>query len=195
VAAAISAIVRLDVLGGEDRPRRRTRHPAPEQRVLQGEVLGDGLDHDVDRFQVRHGRRELQARERGIAIRGLQLPLLDEFGERLLDSRAPAVQELLRDVAPRWCRSPRSLRPARCRCPSVRTQNAHAFDVPTRSSASPTPSPRGRGRGFSNALRTSSAILTSGCTPGSDGVSRNLRALQAIEDCSSEMWIRSLSAR
>ena len=178
-------------VGGENRPCVAQGIQLLEQRVLQGDVLGDGLDHDVDRFQVRDGRRELQARERGVAICGLQLPFLDEFGERFLDSRAPAVQELLRDVAHDGvvARGRRDLRDAAAHQSTA--QNAHTFDVGHDRHRPP----RGRGRGFSNALRTSSAILTSGCTPGNDGVSRISARSRRSSTCSSEMWIRSLSAR
>src|SRR6267142_2427263 len=73
VAAAISAIVRL-------------------------EVFGDRLDDDVRFAEVRNGRRERQPLENLVAIRGLELALLDEFAERLLDAGPAAIEDLFRDV-------------------------------------------------------------------------------------------------
>ena len=69
-----------------------------EQRALGVDVLDDRFDDVVGVGQRVERRRRRQPAERGVAIGGGQLALLDELREALLDRRARAIEHRLRDV-------------------------------------------------------------------------------------------------
>ena len=104
---------------GEDRLRRDEPVELGEGLALRLELLDDRLDHEIAVGEIRELGRERQPADRGVALLGRHLPLLDRTAEVVLDRPAGALAELLAHLAAhgleaglgRDLRDPRSHRP------------------------------------------------------------------------------------
>ena len=79
-------------VGREQRRGRRQAIERDEQRALGLDRFDDRLDGEIDRGQRVERIGQRQARQRGVAIGGGELALLDELGEALLDALARAIE-------------------------------------------------------------------------------------------------------
>ena len=82
-------------VGGEDRLPRTQSAEFAEQRVLRSEVLGDRLDDEVARRQVRQVERRVKTSHRRVPVRRTELLLVHGAVEVFSDPGHPPVEEPL----------------------------------------------------------------------------------------------------
>ena len=103
----------------EDCLRRDDALELGEGLALRLELLDDRFDHQIALGEIRELGRERQPAERGVALLGGHLPLLDRTAEVMLDRPAGTLAQLLAHLAAdgleaglgRDLRDPRSHRP------------------------------------------------------------------------------------
>ena len=104
---------------GQDCLRPNDAVELGEGLPLRLELLDDRLDHQIAVGEIRELGRERQPADRGVALLGCHLPLLDRTAEVVLDRPAGTLAELLAHLAAhgleaglgRDLRDPRSHRP------------------------------------------------------------------------------------